>query len=91
MKPMMSAGAEELEGGSVVKALVACDPELEEDDITLLVSRLCPKSYTWPFFGSPTATIHTSGSNFGSCIPSSAYFSLICQLYDSYKLNHFNW
>ena len=90
MKPIMSAGTEELEGGSVVNALVACDPELEQDDITLLVSRLCPKPYTWPFFGLSAAAIHTSGSNSSSCVPSSAYFSLICLLYDSCKLNHFN-
>ena len=90
MKPIMSAKTEELEGSGVVNALVAYDPELEQDDITLLVSRLCPKPYTWPFFGSPAAAIHTSGSNSGSCVPSSTYFSRICLLYDSYKLNQFD-
>ena len=45
MKLMMSAGTEELEVGGIANALVACDQELEEDDITLLMSRLCPKPY----------------------------------------------
>ena len=34
----------------VVNGEVACDTELTHEEITLVVPKLCPKSYTWPFF-----------------------------------------
>ena len=63
---------------------LVCDPELDPPDNTRLVSMLCPKPYTWPFFGAPDAATHTSGSN-GGCSSSPTYFSVICWLYDSCK------
>ncbi|MQM09748.1 hypothetical protein Taro_042623 [Colocasia esculenta] len=57
MKPIISLGVPG--APRVVNALV-CEAELEVLDNTLLVSILCPKPYTWPFFGAPDAATHTS-------------------------------
>ncbi|MQM19991.1 hypothetical protein Taro_053005 [Colocasia esculenta] len=81
MKPIMSLGEVPRAPTPMLNALV-CEAELEAPDNTLLVSILCPKPYTWPFFGAPDAATHTSGSNYG-CSSSPAYFSIICWLYDS--------
>ncbi|MQM03016.1 hypothetical protein Taro_035791 [Colocasia esculenta] len=53
---MVGAALEEPPGVvGVVNGEVACETELELDDITLAVPKLCPKPYTWPFLGAPDA------------------------------------
>ena len=66
----------------IVNGEVACDTELEHEEITLAVPKLCLKSYTWPFFGAPDAATQMLGTNSGHWMPS-PHSSSIPLLYDS--------